>query len=98
MKLCDPEFSGNCYKARLLAASLGIELEIVPVDFMSGAHKAAAFRKLIRLGRSLSSLTAILCCATAKPFSIYLARLHGGDADGCKGSRARRSMAVDGLQ
>lgn len=37
--LYDLELSGNCYKVRLFAALVGIPLEIVPVDFLSGAHK-----------------------------------------------------------
>lgn len=41
MKLHDLTLSGNCYKVRLLAALAGIELELVPVDFMGGAHKRA---------------------------------------------------------
>jgi glutathione S-transferase len=39
MKLHDLTLSGNCYKVRLLAALAGIPLEIVPVDFLAGAHK-----------------------------------------------------------
>ena len=39
MKLYDLEVSGNCYKVRLFAALTGIKLELVPVDFMAGAHK-----------------------------------------------------------
>lgn len=39
MKLYDLELSGNCYKVRLFAALTGIELELVPVDFMAGEHK-----------------------------------------------------------
>jgi glutathione S-transferase len=41
VKLHDLTLSGNCYKVRLLAALAGIELELVPVDFMGGAHKRA---------------------------------------------------------
>jgi glutathione S-transferase len=39
MKLYDLELSGNCYKVRLFAALAGIELAIVPVDFLAGEHK-----------------------------------------------------------
>ena len=38
-KLYDLEPSGNCYKVRLMSAVLGVPLDIVPVDFMAGAHK-----------------------------------------------------------
>ena len=42
-KLHDLELSGNCYKVRLFSALLGLDVEIVPVDFMGGAHKTPAF-------------------------------------------------------
>jgi len=39
MKLYDLTLSGNCYKVRLFAALAGIEIDIVPVDFLGGEHK-----------------------------------------------------------
>jgi glutathione S-transferase len=36
MKLYDFKASANCYKVRLLAAQLGLELELVPVDLFAG--------------------------------------------------------------
>ena len=39
LKLHDLELSGNCYKVRLFCALLGLTLDIVPVDFLAGAHK-----------------------------------------------------------
>ena len=36
MKLYDFGASANCYKVRLLAAQLGLELELVPVDLFAG--------------------------------------------------------------
>lgn len=39
MKLYDLTLSGNCYKVRLFAALAGIEIDIVPVDFLAGEHK-----------------------------------------------------------
>ena len=36
MKLYDFAASANCYKVRLLAAQLGLELEVVPVDLFAG--------------------------------------------------------------
>ena len=42
LKLHDLELSGNCYKVRLLCALLGLHLDIVPVDFLSGAHKKSS--------------------------------------------------------
>lgn len=39
MKLYDMELSGNCYKVRLFAALVGIELELAPVDLAAGEHQ-----------------------------------------------------------
>ena len=39
MKLYDLQPSGNCYKVRLFASLANIELELVPVDFLSAEHK-----------------------------------------------------------
>jgi glutathione S-transferase len=36
VKLYDFKASANCYKVRLLAAQLGLELELVPVDLFAG--------------------------------------------------------------
>lgn len=80
MKLYDLELSGNCYKARLLLAFLGIEYELSPVDFLGGEHKTEpfaernAFQELPILeddGLILRDSQAIL---------IYIARKYGGEA------------------
>jgi glutathione S-transferase len=49
-KLYDLELSGNCYKVRLLAALLGVPLEIVPVDFLGGEHKRPPLMSLNPFG------------------------------------------------
>ena len=41
MKLYDFKGSGNCYKVRLLAAQLGLDLELVPVDLFAGESQTA---------------------------------------------------------
>ena len=46
MKLYDLDVSGNCYKVRLLASLANIELELVPVDLLSGAHKKPPLSEL----------------------------------------------------
>ena len=51
IKLWDFELSVNCYKARLLMSMLGVEYELVAVDFFPGwEHKSADFKKLNPLG------------------------------------------------
>lgn len=45
--LYDYVLSGNCYKVRLLASLLGIELRYESVDFHPGkAHRSAEFKKI----------------------------------------------------
>lgn len=39
MKLYDLELSGHSHRARLMASLLGIDLQIIPVDLLGGAHK-----------------------------------------------------------
>jgi hypothetical protein len=46
MKLYDLELSGNCYKVRLFAALAQIHLDIIPVDFLAGAHKKSPLIEL----------------------------------------------------
>jgi len=49
--LFDYVLSGNCYKVRLLASLLDVELECEAVDFHPGkAHRLEAFRQLNPLG------------------------------------------------
>lgn len=47
MKLYDYVLSASCYKVRLMAALMGVKLELVAVDFHPGQeHKGLAFRAL----------------------------------------------------
>ena len=39
IKLYDLDLSGNCYKVRLFLSLIERPYELVPVDFMAGAHK-----------------------------------------------------------
>ena len=77
--LYDLELSGNCYKVRLLAALLGVPLEIVPVDFMAGAHKTAEFRKLNPFGELPVFQDGDLVLRDSQAILVYLAREHGGE-------------------
>ena len=46
IQLYDHPLSGNCYKARLLLAHLGVEYEKVYVDIFKGEHKSESFYEL----------------------------------------------------
>lgn len=80
LKLFDLELSGNCYKVRLLAALLGVTLDIIPVDFMAGAHKADAFLKLNPFGEIPVLQDDELVLRDSQAILVYLARKHGGEA------------------
>jgi glutathione S-transferase len=46
MKLYNSNFSPNALRVRAVAAELGIDLEIIEVDFRKGEHKAASYLEL----------------------------------------------------
>lgn len=46
IKLYDHPLSGNCYKARLLLAHLGVDYKKITVDIFNGEHKSNNFAKL----------------------------------------------------
>ena len=52
MKLYDSAVSANCYKVRLLAAQLGIELELIPVDIFAGEAQTAQHLQRNPAGRT----------------------------------------------
>lgn len=43
MKLYDLTLSGHAHRARLMASLLGLDLQLVPVDLLNGAHKQADY-------------------------------------------------------
>ena len=43
MKLYDLELSGHAHRARLFASLLGLDVQLVPVDLLNGAHKSEAY-------------------------------------------------------
>lgn len=80
MKLYDLELSGNCYKARLLAALLDIPIEIVPVDFLGGEHKSPEFLKLNAFGEIPVLADGDLILRDSHAILVYLARKAGAEA------------------
>lgn len=79
-KLYDLEVSGNCYKARLLCAFLGVPLELVPVDFMGGEHKRPPLTDLNPLGEVPIFVDGDLVLRDSQAILIYIARKWGGEA------------------
>lgn len=79
-KLYDLELSGNCYKVRLFCALLGLDLEVIPVDFMAGAHKASPLIDLNPFGEIPVFEDGDVVLRDSQAILVYLARKHGGDA------------------
>lgn len=79
-KLYDLEPSGNCYKVRLLSALLGVPLEIVPVDFLAGAHKKAPLVELNPFGEIPIFVDGDVVLRDSQAILLYLARKWGGEA------------------
>lgn len=76
-KLYDLELSGNCYKVRLLCALLGVPLEIIPVDFLSGAHKKPPLSDLNPFGEIPIFQDGDLVLRDSQAILIYVARKWG---------------------
>lgn len=78
MKLYDLEPSGNCYKVRLFAALAQIPLEIVPVDFLDGAHKRPPLIDLNPWGELPILVDGDRVLRNSQAILVYLAGRHGG--------------------
>ncbi|SQF99131.1 glutathione S-transferase family protein [Paucimonas lemoignei] len=78
MKLYDLDASGNCYKVRLFASLANIELEIVAVDFLNGAHKQAPVSDLNPLCQLPVLEDAGYVLRDSQAILVYLAGQYGG--------------------
>jgi glutathione S-transferase len=79
-KLYDLELSGNCYKIRLFAALLGLPLDIVPVDFLAGAHKKPPVIDLNAFGELPILEDGGLVLRDSQAILVYMARKWGGES------------------
>lgn len=80
MKLYDLGPSGNCYKVRLFAALAGIDLEIVPVDFLGGEHKRPPLTELNPWGELPILVDGDVVLRDSQAILVYLAGACGGAA------------------
>lgn len=80
MKLHQHPMSGNCYKVRLMASLLGVDVALVPVDLMNGEQKTPAFRALNPLGQVPVLEDDGVLVRDSQAILVYLARRYGGDA------------------
>jgi glutathione S-transferase len=80
LTLHDLELSGNCYKVRLLCALLGQPLDIVPVDFLAGAHKKSPLIEKNPFGEIPIFEDRDVTLRDSQAILVYLARKYGGDS------------------
>lgn len=79
MKLYDLDVSGNCYKVRLLCSLLGVPVELVPVDFMGGAHKRSPVIDLNAFGQVPVLEDGDVILRDSQAILVYVARKWGGE-------------------
>ncbi|MGE0022333.1 MAG: glutathione S-transferase family protein [Hyphomicrobium sp.] len=79
-KLYDLELSGNCYKVRLAAALMGVPLEVVPVDFLAGAHKVSPLIDLNPFGEIPILEDDGVVLRDSQAILVYMARKWGGES------------------
>lgn len=78
--LYDLELSGNCYKVRLLSALVGIDIDIVPVDFLAGDHKRPPVIDLNPFGELPVFRDDGVVLRDSQAILVYIARKWGGEA------------------
>ncbi len=79
MKLYNVEFSGNCYKVRLLLSMLEINYEIIPIDIKKREQKAPDYLKKNPLGEIPTLEDGDLVLRDSQAILVYLARKYGSD-------------------
>lgn len=79
MKLYDLDLSGNCYKIRLFLSLIGRECEIVPVDFLGGAHRQPPLSAMNPFLEIPILVDGELTLRDSQAILVYLARKYGGE-------------------
>lgn len=79
MKLYDVEFSGNCYKVRLLLSFLNVDCELVPIDVTNREQKTPAYLRKNPLGEIPVLEDGDLVLRDSQAILIYLAKKYGND-------------------
>ena len=83
MKLYNVEFSGNCYKVRLLLSLLAIDrdidCEIIPIDIANKEHKSPAYLKKNPLGEIPALEDGAHVLRDSQAILVYLAKKYGND-------------------
>lgn len=79
IKLYDLELSGNCYKVRLFLKLIGQDYELIPVDFLAGAHKKPPLSDLNPFLEIPILTDGELVLRDSQAILVYLARKYGGE-------------------
>lgn len=74
MKLYDLDVSGNCHKVRLFLSILGKDVDLIPVDFMAGAHKKPPVTDLNPFGELPVLVDGDVVLRDSQASLVYLAR------------------------
>ncbi len=74
MQLYDLSVSGNCHKVRLFLSILGKDVELIPVDFMAGAHKKPPVTDLNPFGELPVLVDGDVVLRDSQATLVYLAR------------------------
>lgn len=95
LRLHNYVLSASCYKVRLLAALLGVELDLVAIDFHPGRqHKSPEFLALNPSG-TLPVLEADgLVMTESAAMLVYLATAHGRDGGWLGDGSARQAAEI----
>jgi len=79
MKLYNVDFSGNCYKVRLLLAMLEVDYEAVPIDVMQREQKSPEYLELNPFGEIPTLVDGELVLRDSQAILVYLARKYGSE-------------------
>ena len=98
MKLYDYVLSASCYKIRLMAALLGVKLDLKAVDFHPGReHKSLTFRALNPAGTLPVLVDGDLVLTESTAMLVYLAQASGkawlGDDTPARAARVQNWLA-----
>lgn len=80
LKLYDLDVSGNCYKVRLFCALLNVPVDLISVDFMSGAHKRSPLIDLNAFGQLPILEDGDLVLRDSQAMLVYIARKLGNES------------------
>lgn len=77
MKLYHLPLSGHAHRARLFLSLIGVEAEIIDVDFAGGEHKQPEFLALNRFGQVPVLVDGDTIISDSNAILVYLAKKHG---------------------